>query len=83
MVEAIEDVIIQGIRPQLKNSGLLTLYTRSGSYIGVERDSSAWTTIIDSQHQIVGTQRVSFPLSFADIHVSAGSIQAFYIATTE
>eukprot|EP00584_Thalassiosira_punctigera_P000888 CAMPEP_0172536456 /NCGR_PEP_ID=MMETSP1067-20121228/8218_1 /TAXON_ID=265564 ORGANISM="Thalassiosira punctigera, Strain Tpunct2005C2" /NCGR_SAMPLE_ID=MMETSP1067 /ASSEMBLY_ACC=CAM_ASM_000444 /LENGTH=1048 /DNA_ID=CAMNT_0013321535 /DNA_START=304 /DNA_END=3450 /DNA_ORIENTATION=- len=83
-VEAIADVFIQNVTfyPDYASGSSynVNLYTAPGGYSDKQTNPSAWTKIIDSQ-LVSAADLSATTLSFADIAVSAGTTQAFYLAT--
>eukprot|EP00804_Cyclotella_cryptica_P018048 CCRYP_008333-RD/>CCRYP_008333-RD protein AED:0.09 eAED:0.09 QI:172/1/1/1/0.70/0.72/25/1395/1365 len=80
-VESRADVTLTSIEFKLYNgTNNVTVYTASGGFSDKQNDAAAWTKIF---HGSFETEKWSFvSVDFSDISLSAGSIQAFYISST-
>ena len=61
------------------------MYTRQGSYKGVDKDSTKWNKLIDSTYLGAGIDRPTMIPSdtFRRIKIKRGQRQSFYVATPE
>lgn len=88
-VEAIGDILLTSLAVHLFEAGYscgratttnVDVYTKSGSFAGSTANPAAWTKIVNSQ-AVSTTTCAAVELSFPDIALDAGNVQAFYVAT--
>jgi len=75
-LEAISDIIIDTIFLELKETATVSLWTKTGSYEGYEKDETKWTNIVNDVAMGTGDINKEY---FTPVKIDKGTDQSFYL----
>ncbi|EED89945.1 predicted protein [Thalassiosira pseudonana CCMP1335] len=81
-VQASNDIILTSMSVQLSNgaSNVVTVYTARGTYADKATNPASWTQVFSSSFDVSDWDFVT--ISFEDITLINGTVQTFYVAST-